>query len=222
MTEHNDCWLKDSCSQVDCDKFCLKYFKLDKLYTNALIPLNLRKRIALRCEEVDADKFELLSGFEHNIMSFVNEGTNLYIHSQRCGNGKTSWALRLVQAYFNKIWLKSPLEGSRALFINVPRYLLAIKQNISEKSDYVHHIKQNVLNADIVVWDEVGSKGLTEYEHENILSLINSRVNDGKSNIYTSNLTKEELHETVGDRLYSRIINSSVVVELNGLDKRGY
>ena len=106
------------------------------------------------------------------------------------------------------------------LFINVPRYLLAIKENISEKSDYVAHIKANVLNADLVIWDEVGSKGLTQFEHESILSLINSRVCENKANIYTSNLTTDELHDAVGDRLYSRIVVMSEDIELRGLDKR--
>src|SRR5574344_1121260 len=41
----------------------------------------------------------------------------LMVYSTNCGNGKTSWSLRLVQAYFNKIWPKASLT-CKALFIN--------------------------------------------------------------------------------------------------------
>ena len=97
---------------------------------------------------------------------------------------------------------------------------LALKDNISEKSEYVQHIKENVLNADIVIWDEVGTKGLTQFEHENILNIINARIDAGKANIYTSNLNDEDLHDAVGDRLYSRIALMSDNVVLEGADKR--
>ena len=126
----------------------------------------------------------------------------------------------MIQSYFNKIWPESNLQ-CRALFINVPRFLLTLKDSISNTSEYIDHIKENVLNTDLVVWDEVGVKSLTTYEHENLLNLINTRLDNGKSNIYTSNLFGSELQEKIGERLYSRIINLSTNIELKGKDKRG-
>ena len=220
-----NCWLKDTCNDTGyhCDdSFCVKNFKLSKLYDNALISNKQRQRVTflLDADESDDSNYKYLSTIEKNIMNFVSTGGNLYIHSSITGNGKTSWALRLVQAYFSNIWLESSIEDSRALFINVPRYLLAIKDNISQKSDYVQYVKEHVLDADIVIWDEVGTKGLTQFEHENILNLISIRIDSGKANIYTSNLNDEELHQVIGDRLYSRIVLLSDDVELVGADKR--
>jgi hypothetical protein len=123
----------------------------------------------------------------------------------------------MVQSYFEQIWSKTELK-CRALYISVPRYMIAIKDNISEKSEYIEHIKKNILIADIVIWDEVRTKGLTQFEHENIMSLINARIDSGKSNIYTSNLTDRELLEAVGKRLHSRISLTSHSVELKGKD----
>lgn len=213
--------LNEGCNGIDCNSFCLKKYKLDKLYELALLSDKQKVRVnfQLDLDELDKDNFEYLSLIDKNILKFVNDGGNLYIYSSTTGNGKTSWSIRMIQSYFNKIWLKSPLK-CRALFINVPRYLLAIKDNISQKSEYVQHIKENVLDADLVVWDEVGTKGLTQFEHENILNIINARVDAGKANIYTSNLNNEELHLAVGDRLYSRIVILSDSVELVGSDKR--
>ena len=84
----------------------------------------------------------------------------------------------------------------------------------------MQYIKEHVLDADIVIWDEVGTKGLTQFEHENILNLISIRIDNGKANIYTSNLNDAELHQVIGDRLYSRIVLLSDDVELFGADKR--
>lgn len=222
MTENKDCWLKDECNQKDCGSFCMRLFKLDYLYKEALISPSQRKHVPLRIDAdgTDEDAFSRLKNIENNIETFIADGNNLYIHSVICGNGKSSWALRMVQTYFNKIWLKTSLR-CRALFINVPRLLLALKDNISEKSDYVQHIKENILTCDIVIWDDIATKQTTTFESEHLFSMIEARIAEGKSNIFTSNLTENELHKALGDRLYSRIVNLSVNIELNGADKRG-
>lgn len=215
------CYLYDRCNHTDCDTFCMRKYKMDFLYEQSLLTEKQREKISLYIDNdgSDLEAFENLKSIQDNILDFVNKGDNLYIHSHICGNGKTSWAIRLLQVYLDKIWVKSPLV-CRVLFIHVPKFLLALKDDISVKSEYIKQIKDNVLDADLVVWDEVGVKSLTNFEHENILNLINARINSGKSNIYTSNLSNEELHVAVGDRLYSRIVNYSLEIELKGADKR--
>ena len=218
-----DCWLKQNCSGVDCDKeFCLKRFKLDALYEKTLLPETHKKDIKLYSDSdgSDLESFRYLKSIQNNIVKFVESGDNLYIHSPNCGNGKTSFAVKLIKEYLNQIWVRSDLV-CRALFIHVPTYLLALKDNISEKSEFVSYVKENILIADLVVFDEVATSTFTRFEGENILSIINARIESGKSNIYTSNLSDSELLDKVGERLYSRIINKSNDVLLVGKDKRG-
>ena len=220
--ENKECWLKEECNPNDCGEFCMKSFKLDYLYKEALFTMPQRKYLPLRIDAdgTDADAFQALKNIENNIESFVKEGKNLYLHSVNAGNGKSSWTLRLVQTFFNKIWPGSPLK-CRALFINVPRFLIALKDNISLKSDYIEHIKANYLEADIIIWDDIATKQTTVFEAENLYSIIEARIGEGKSNFFTSNLTDEEMHKALGDRLYSRIVNLSLNIELRGSDKRG-
>lgn len=222
LEENKNCWLYNECNHIDCEKVCLRRLKLDYLYSQALISLNQRKHINLRidADNSDLNAFTTLNNISKDIVQKVSQGINICIHSTICGNGKTSWALRLIEEYFNQIWLTSRLE-CRALFINVPKFLLEIKSNITEQSDYVKHIKDNILKADIVVWDDIGTKLATSFEHEHLLSLIDSRLSTGKTNIYTSNLSSDELHNVLGDRLASRIINMSVDIIFVGSDKRG-
>lgn len=229
MIEPKDCWMKDVCGKYlsgdhscDSEVFCTKLFKLNELYNNSMLSSEQRKFIKIRLDSdgTDFKEFSCLKNLQNNIEDFVSSGGNLYLWSMRCGNGKTLWSIRLLQSYLNKIWYKSDLK-CKALFIHVPTYLLALKNAITKQSDYVDYINENVLEADLVVWDEVAIKNLSNYDHEHLLSMINVRLDQGKSNIYTSNLSKEDLYEKVGERLYSRIVNLSTVIELRGSDKRG-
>lgn len=231
MILSNDCWMKNYCnkylsnSNCDCsldNVFCSKLFKLDKLYTESLLSSNqrLHQTLFIDSDGSDRQSFLRLKEIEENIVNWVSQGNNLYIYSNTCGNGKTSWSIRLLRSYLESIWYKSDLI-CKALFINVPRFLIALKNNISEKDEYASHIKDNVLKADLVVWDDVAIKTATTYEMENLLSIIDNRLNNSKSNIYTSNLFGQDLNEKLGERLYSRIVNLSEVIEFVGQDKRG-
>lgn len=224
------CYIKDRCWKYQCgdgnckynNTFCPKIFRIDYLYNEGLLSDKQKRYVPLRIDEdgTDREAFNQLKQIEKHIEMFVAEGANLYLHSSKCGNGKTAWALRLLQAYVEHIWHKSDLR-CRVLFVNVPRYLLALKDSISANNDYVDHIKKNILDADLVVFDEIATKAFTTFEHENILSLINTRIDLNKSNIYTSNVSGQELLDKIGERLYSRIVNLSTDIELFGKDKRG-
>ena len=229
MILSNDCFLSSDCKKFNLGKcepnegyFCIKLFKLDYLYSESLLSEQQREHIALRIDAdgTDREEFLLLKDIENNIEKFVESGSSLYIYSNICGNGKTAWSIRLIQAYFNAIWHKCDLN-CKALFINVPKFLLSLKDAISNENEYVNHIKSKIANVDLVVWDEIGTKAVTQFEHEHLLSLINSRIECNKSQIFTSNLSPEQLREVVGERLYSRVINLSTNIQLKGMDKRG-
>ena len=230
MQLSSSCYLMDTCWKFqnkdktcqDSDIFCPRLFRMNYLYEQSLLSVKQRhhKPLRLDADGTDRNEFNKLKSIEDNIEKFVETGTNLYIHSPISGNGKTEWSLRLLQSYIGKIWFKSDLR-CRVLFINVPRYLISLKESITTPSEYVDHIKKNIFNADIVVFDEIGIKAATTFEFENLLNFINTRIDLGKSNIYTSNLTAQELNDRLGSRLYSRILNMSVDIEFKGADKRG-
>lgn len=218
-----NCWLEDSCKHIHCNdpNGCMIKFKLDYLYSEANVPPALRKKTILRpdADNTDLDEFLFLKEIQGKILEFVQGGKQLLIHSNTCGNGKTAWSIKLLQAFFNKIWLNTDLR-CRALFISVPQYLIGIKDNLSSKSEYIEHIKENALTCDLIIWDDIGTKAVTTFEQENLFSIIDARIAAGKANIFTSNLLDKELHEALGDRLASRICNIGYNIVFNGGDKR--
>jgi DNA replication protein DnaC len=180
-----------------------------------------KQHIILRVDQdgTDLEQFKQLAAIEQDIVNFIKDGKNLYLHSANCGCGKTSWSLRFAEAYFNKIWARSEAK-CRVLFISVPRFLLALKDNITNKSSYVDYIKENVFEADLVIWDDIAAKMGSEFELTHLLNIIDNRLALGKSNIYTSNLNRQQLYTALGERLTSRIANMSIDIELFGSDKR--
>lgn len=218
----DNCPYKQNCSGVDCGQdFCMRKYRLDCLYENSLLTQKQRQVGKLFTDEdgTDFHEFQKLANLEKSMDKFVEQGANLYLHSYNCGNGKTSWSIRLMIGYFNKIWHKSTF-GCQALFISVPRYLLALKDSISNKNDYATFVNKYVLDADLIVWDDIAAKVGSEFELNHLLNMINTRMDAGKSNIFTSNLGGKELTNALGERLASRICNKSIDIELHGADKR--
>lgn len=223
-----DCTVKYTCKVYkdnECnfdDSTCHRQFKLEYLFNESGLSEVQRRPFNLYLDQDECDKnvFIELKEISKNIVEFVDNGKNLYIYSNTPGNGKTSWAIKLIQSYFHKIWTYSPFE-CKALFIHVPTLLLELKRNISRHSDYIDFIEERVMSADLVVWDDIATKSASEFEHEHLLSMIDRRMFDNKSNIFTSNISPNDISEALGDRLGSRIVNKSQVKQLVGKDKRG-
>ena len=218
----SECPYKQKCNGKDClSDFCLRRFKLDYLFDNALIPDSQRKffSLVIDADGTDFKEFTKLAEIEKTADEFVAQGKNLYIHSTTCGNGKSSWAIRILKSYLFKTWAQGELT-CRALFVSVPRFLLALKDSISNKNEYADHIQKYILDADIVVWDVIAAKVGSEFEINHLLSLIETRINSSKSNIFTSNLGNSDMIDALGERIASRICNMSINIELFGKDKR--
>jgi DNA replication protein DnaC len=224
-TDKSKCWFKKVCKHKDesdfCDN-CILNHKMNFLVTYSLLSSKDKYPIPLvpDADGTDMDKFLELKSIQAEINNFVTEGKNLFIYSKITGNGKSAWAKKLLLSWFNSIVYHTDYT-CRGLYVSVPRFFNESKSNISEKSDYIQYLKERITNVDLVVWDEIGVKNLTDWEHDILLNLINLRAESGLANIFTSNMTPNELKDRLGDRLYSRIIQLSTLIELNGKDKRG-
>lgn len=167
----------------------------------------------------DEENYKILKTLYVNMDRFVEDGRNLFICSKNVGNGKTSWAIKLMQSFFKKVWAGNGMR-TRALFVNVPMFLTRLKDFDNPlDEDYLHCL----MNCDLVIWDDIAfSERLTEFEYNKLLTYIDYRVFNGKANIYTSNVvSREEVSKVLGARLASRVYNTSKVLELKSKDFRG-
>lgn len=186
------------------------------LMDNSGIPKNRQIPKTLTAD-VDLEPYSKLADIKSDIVNFVNDGENLFICSKYTGNGKTSWALKLLLKYFDEIWAGNGFRV-RGVFVNVPTLLLQLKNFSHPLSEEYKH---NLMEADLVVWDEIASTSISTYDYGNLLMFLDYRFSSGKSNIFTSNATTpEDVEKSVGAKLTSRIWNCSEIVEFRGKDRR--
>ena len=108
----------------------------------------------------------------------------------------------------------------RGVFINVTSFIIRNKRAISTKDPELTEIIDNLMDCDLVIWDDIGTTGLSKYEYDLIMDILNNRIALKKSNIFTSNADKEEMIKNLGERLTSRVYDSEVI-RFVGPDRRG-
>jgi DNA replication protein DnaC len=189
-----------------------------ELMTLSNIPKKRQYPVSLMPDTVDYNVFCLLAEIKDDIVNFVNNGENLYLYSTNTGNGKTTWAIKLMLKYFDSVWAGNGFK-CRGLFIHVPTFLTQLKDfnNVDEEFERIKSILKEV---DLVIWDDIASTDLSSYDHSQLLTYIDQRILKQKSNIFTGNLGNKDIEKALGQRLSSRVWNSSVKYELKGKDRR--
>lgn len=213
------CWYKRVCTEK-CTENCIRYKLMYSLFKQSRLPEAQWDYKYLVCNGADLSNFTQLKAKSESILNFIASGNNLYIYSANCGNGKTSWAIRLMYSYFDKIWHKSCFD-CKALFVSVPKFLYNCKRSISQDVKGFEELCNLINEVDLVIWDDIGEMKASDYEHQILFQYIDDRINSKKSNIYTSNKNKEQLEDVLGVRLASRIYNCSECIEFLEEDKRG-
>lgn len=213
---NSNCWYHNVCN-LNCSN-CIRYIEMSYLVDNSGIPEAKKYPKELEADNKDYNSFVRLAEIKDNIVDFVYNRNNLLIVSEYTGNGKTSWAIKLLLKYFNDIWAGNGFRV-RGMFVHVPTLLLKLK-NFNEPLS--EEYKQNLMECDVVIWDDIASIDISKYDYSQMLSYIDYRLIDNKSNIFTSNkCTLEDFEEALGSKLASRIWNTSEVIRFYGKDRRG-
>ena len=124
----------------------------------------------------------------------------------------------MMLRYFDQIWAGNGFQV-KGMFIHTPALLTQLK-------DFNNPVSKEFLTnldyCDLVIFDDIGSTELSNYDHSQLLTHIDFRVCNGKSCIFTGNIVKKDtLSAILGTRLASRIWNSTnKVIELIGKDRR--
>lgn len=215
-SKNTDCWYINSCEE-DCSK-CVTYPQMKWQFDNSGLPKSKYMPIRLKPQPNDRRAFEKLADIRENIEDFVEQGKNLYICGATPGNGKTSWAIKMLQTYFHYVAEGNMFEV-KGMFVSAPDLLLRLKDfNNPLKNEY----KENLKSCDLLILDDIAVTGLSQYDYLQLFTLIDNRMLAGKSIIFTSNITSmRELNDVIGERLASRVWCNSIVVEIKGGDMRG-
>ena len=195
--------------------------KLNNLFELSGLPKKYFEPQHLVKREVDAECWDWLEDVRNNIVEEVQRGLNIVITSTIVGNGKTSWAVRLLQRYLAETALDGRMVEKGMFVVSA--------QLLTEFGDYNYFQTmkeflerfEKLKTCDLLVIDEIGGGSLTKASYPYLYDLVNYRVDNNLSTIYTTNYTDEEIIDLLGQRLYSRIYDTSVVLEFEASNVRG-
>lgn len=215
------CYAESYCKKDknECSEICGGYRVLRALYNLSRLPDKYRYDIALGCTEIDEKVWDDLLSYMESVLDRVSEGKGLYIWGKHTGSGKTSWACKIMNFYFRKIAFKSGLENE-GLYIFLPTFLEDLRSFYdSPDPDFAEEMEM-VKSCKLLIIDDIGAEKPSEWVRERMISIINTRVSNNLTTIYTSNLSPDELRGRLGDRISSRVLGSSQVIEIRGGDRR--
>ena len=196
---------------------------LEDIYLkNAMIPVRYKNYIKLTASEADKQVFREINEIILNIKEFVDSGKNLLICSEHCGNGKTTLSIKLLKAYIKSVQNISFNNNTPALFVNVNNFLNEKKLAISDPvmAEKIRLIEKNILSAKLVVFDDIADKSLSEYDINTMYYWLDYRTSNLKSCIFTTNQLPEQLKKTLNGKVYSRVVNYSIIKKITDGDHR--
>ncbi len=118
--------------------------------------------------------------------------------------------------------------GGRGLFYDVRELLKLIRSTYNPVMKTAEmDVLRPVLEADLLVLDDLGAEKTSEWVEETLNLVVNTRYNERRPTIFTSNYEEKEqtgagdsLLERVGFRIHSRLYEMCEFLEFDGCDYR--
>jgi DNA replication protein DnaC len=243
----NNCKLKNHCNNKDnCSFQCYPFTFLHGvdgktgLWRTRNIPKKYENSLAATFPKVEPNiTFEAMKRYMKNCLKHVENGTGMFLYSVPnkanplgTGTGKTTTACSIVNEFLIKRTLEY-FKGGRQIETNPVLFLkMAEFQNIyngqfrgnkdtQEQNSLKYYIyKDRMKTVELLVIDDIAIRSGTETFLNEVYEVIDHRVTQEKTTIYTSNIGLKELSQYLGERTVSRIIGSTHAFPFTGEDYR--
>lgn len=155
------------------------------------------------------------------------------------GTGKTHLAIAITRYVTMEL-------GVRCNFVDFRQLLKRIQATFGTSTATTEEVMKPVLEAELLVLDEIGAARLTDWTFEVVEEVLNRRYNDARATVITTNLPNlpcaaelpaddsrggygriassvlqpETLGDRIGTRMFSRVQQMCTPIELQGTDYR--
>ena len=200
-----DCWYGSGCTlrTERCQKTCPLYLEMNYMIVNCGMPdATPYIKTLIPTTDTEFESYERLQSIKDNIVDYVTAGHDIFIVSNYSFTGKTSWAIKLMYRYFDRIWSGNGFKV-RGYFLYVPDFVTKLKAFSYKETAEYKEIMHNLEHCDLVIWDAITDVTLNEHEQGLLSSVLGKRFMKGKANIYTGN-AKVDL-EVLGRNLADKI-----------------
>jgi len=145
---------------------------------------------------VAPDVVQAVRRYAGEIDSQLDAGQGLWLMGD-VGTGKTTLAM---------IVSKAAIEAGRSVAIySLPRLLGLIRAAIDTDAGMIAFLDR-LAAVDLLHIDDLGAENTTDWVLEQLYTIVNSRYEDERAMIVTTNLRYEDLIEQLGERTVSRLV----------------
>lgn len=167
-------------------------------------------RIPRRFREVSFDREPLISiergnpavvrqvrRYVQSIGEQLDEGRGLWFRGD-VGTGKTTLAMLISRA---------AMQADRTVAIySLPRLLAMLRETYDDDSELsLNGLIDRLCSVDLLHVDDVGAEQSSPWVLEQLYTIVNTRYEDGRGIVLTTNLEDAELRGQIGDRTVSRL-----------------
>jgi DNA replication protein DnaC len=114
------------------------------------------------------------------------------------GTGKTTLAMLIS---------KAAMEAQRTVAIySLPRLLGLLRDTYGDEAEFsLNELIDRLCAVDLLHIDDAGAEQSSAWVLEQLYTIVNTRYEDGRSMLLTTNLDRKELEDQIGPRTVSRI-----------------
>jgi DNA replication protein DnaC len=135
--------------------------------------------------------------YVRNIGERLDEGRGIWFVGG-VGTGKTTLAMLIS---------KAAMEADRTVAIySLPRLLGLLRDTYDDDAQFsLHQLIGRLCEVDLLHIDDVGAEQSSPWVLEQLYTIVNTRYEDGRAVLLTTNLDRKQLEEQIGPRTVSRI-----------------
>lgn len=141
--------------------------------------------------------------------TFSRESCSLFFLG-KTGLGKTFISSMIAKALIDR--------GFNVVFDSINNFLIKAENDHFGRSN--GNTVETILDADLVILDDLGSEFSTPFNNSTLYNIINSRINMEVPTIVSTNLSLSELNEKYDDRIISRLTGMYTPYRFFGTDIR--
>ena len=148
--------------------------------------------------QIDATVVRTVRRYVDTLEDRLEEGKGIWFQGD-VGTGKTTLAM-LISA--------EALRRSHSVAIySLPRLLGLLRETFNDESESsLSQLLDRLAAVELLHVDDVGAEQTSPWVLEQLYTIVNTRYEDGRAMLLTTNLRPDELREQIGERTVSRII----------------
>lgn len=216
MYSQENCWFKGVCSLNQCDNpLCVRFEHMLSMFKKSNLKETQWGKYDFEPIREDIFAYEELDKIKkEELKKWYNSFHSLYLWSSNYLNGKTTWAIKLLQNYL-VLWVDYQFSDYPCAYFITANQIKEVYKGQVNDPDRFNQVTFDMANAELLIIDDIdlilGDIKLETF----IAGILDERYKANKSIIYTSHLSPEDFTKrTINNKfLESRVIGLSNFIE---------